>query len=164
MPNKDFYDRWYADRIGADLQIERIISKHLKEGSMKPKDYYYHFTGEVRPPKKGEFYVRGDIGYPYRADMDMTEDGFIRYIYTRHEIEVPEGSYFAEIGFTGYSNTVCIPLSPRPKPKVKKWKWVLGGKEYVPHITTGWYTEEEIKKQYPSAEWYHKIDETEVKE
>ena len=157
MLNKDFYDKWYADRITADLQRERIISKHFKEVKGM-KAYLFLPTGERREPQGREWYYAPALGWTNLITRQHCD------IYTRHEVEVPEGSYFAEIGFTGYSNTVYIPLSPKPKPKVKKWKWIVG--IYAPdctHMFTHYHTEEEIKAEYPCAEWYHKIDETEVK-
>ncbi len=131
---------------------------------MSRKDYYFHFTGEVRQPKKGEWYTRGDMESIQLANRYFTEDGITRYIYTCHEIDVPEIAtelfITGNVGYIVHLRRISI---ERPKPKVKKWHFCFEDS----NSKDGWsatagdpYTEKEMKEEYPNAKWYHKIDET----
>jgi hypothetical protein len=137
---------------------------------MKPKDYYFHFTGEVRTPKKGEFYGYDDNRGIYEANSDFFPDRHTRLIYTRHEVDMPEnitaidiGGYTIPVGKTWtWIKLLNIPLI-KPRPKVKKWKWVMDNGACVLTVA-GLHTEDEVRKSYPNRKWYHRIDETEVEE
>ena len=76
-------------------------------------------TGEVRYPKKGEWFVlpTDDMTQAYR-------DGLNQYpIYERIEIEVPEGATEANVAFYSESHVYNKFLIHLSRPKVKKWLW-----------------------------------------
>jgi hypothetical protein len=83
-----------------------------------------------------------------------------------HEIEVLDGAdkiYFETTDSAGYIFRGFVPI-PRPKMKIKKWKWVVPIHD-IPTITESYFTEEEMKasfKREPFLFWYHRIDETEI--
>jgi hypothetical protein len=82
---------------------------------------------------------------------------------TTHEIEIPRGADKFHHEMTdrdGYVSRGWVPI-PRPKQKIKKWEWIVGWKrnsrrEWAHHE----YTEDEIRLQHPTADWYHRIGET----
>lgn len=93
-----------------------------------------------------------------------------------HEIEIPDFATTAwlDYGWNGriyhgacgeivnrseYAISIHI---PRPKKKIKKWRWVIAVKKGKDIGTTQHMTEEELHYYYPNQRWYHKIDETEI--
>lgn len=91
--------------------------------------YLFIETGEVRPPKLGDIFLH-DGENPTVADMNYY--AMQSLILTRHEIEIPDKATrltviperFIEGGCYGHSyDPTRIPI-PRPKKKVKKWRWV----------------------------------------
>lgn len=146
--------------------MEKIYSELAKKRERKKevsdmKDYYFHFTGEVRPPNKGERYISNDLGDIIIAEIDYLND---RAIYTRHEVEVPEGTVSAGMCFTGQHTFSQCPAAiiQFNKPKVKKWIWCFSSlnDHYICDISARPMTESEVKAKYPNRQWYHKIDET----
>jgi hypothetical protein len=80
-------------------------------------------TGEVRPANTDEYAVAD--GQPFRVASGPMVGSFA--IVTRHEIEIPEGAKRIDINFPGEDNqwiglTRVLPI---PRPKVKKWQWLL---------------------------------------
>lgn len=129
------------------------------------KAYLFIETGEVRPPKDGEYYVLGKnmvihSGQNYSPDSP---------ILTRHEIEVPEGATFFQyqIGGNGFSwsngTMGYIPI-PRPKKKVKKWRWYMDDWAHPGgvHVSPSHHTEEDAKRIYEAHKFLCKIPETEI--
>ncbi len=128
------------------------------------KDYYFHFTGEVRPPKKGEYCTSDYTKTPFMANFDFCPNGADYNIFTRHEIEVPVGSKCFQYDFIGQcGHRICdtkqIPLC---KPKVKKWRWVIVDNNRKPHLVVELHSEEEAREYLSRYMVYHKIPETEI--
>jgi hypothetical protein len=130
------------------------------------KAYLFIETGEVRLPKESEWY------YDNTGVVLLSRQNFkfvSASILTRHEIEVPEGANNMTVAFQningclrGSMSRVEIPI-PRPKVKVKRWWWDFEDDNAADGFSTsGPYTEEEVKADYPNAKWYHRIDETMV--
>jgi len=120
---------------------------------------YLFIEGEKRPPKPGDCFINGN------GDVDLSVMHFTenRLVLTRHEIEIPEGATqfrYAVICDDPMCNRgQSIPI-PRPK-KVKRWWWNFEDDNAADGFSTsGPYTEEEVKADYPNAKWYHRIDET----
>ena len=89
-------------------------------------------------------------------------------IYAPDVIDIPDGAY--ELHGHCHKTGDCLPSGafsfpiPRPKVKVKKYRWAIpkGGKV---EITENHYTEKEMEsynKIEPFLFWYHRIDETMV--
>lgn len=124
------------------------------------KAYLFIETGEMKKPKDGEWYYDNNDHSITQSDRDFK---FVDApILTRHEIEIPDGA--TEIGYT-FKTPLCgakfIP-TPRPKKKVKKWRWVIATKKGKDVGTTTHMTESELHRIYPNQKWYHRIDETEI--
>ena len=130
------------------------------------KAYLFIETGEVRDPKDGELFMTPSGGI-LRCKGDFGK----RSILTRHEIEIPEGLEGVSISGWGLDCGQCkkqvpclanIPI-PRPKKKVKKWKWLACAPGGSPFISGSHYSESEWRKEYaPIHEWSHSIPQTEI--
>lgn len=116
-------------------------------------------TGEVRCPKKGEWF-KGTAGM-----IEAQSEFSIYYpIYKRIEIEVPARAK-EMIPYFKISNLETI-LDNSQKitfhhPKVKKWLWyrVMGGIELK---TTSHHTEKEMVAECLYREYWHKLLESEI--
>lgn len=99
------------------------------------KAYLFIETGEVRGPKKGDWYDNrcvADITRNAPIKIQHTDYDFCKGvdapIYACHEIEIPEDTKDAYIAFSKDwaslppFHAVVIPI-PKPKKKVKKWRW-----------------------------------------
>lgn len=95
------------------------------------KAYLFIETGEVRTPKTGEWYYDNTRQiFQSRRDFQLVAAPIL----TPHEIEIPDGAtlfqyqtnkgelyhFYREEGICSYGH---FPI-PRPKRKVKKWRWV----------------------------------------
>jgi len=159
MLNKNFFDKYEADRFMKDLQRDKIIFDRTRRKDMKA--HLFVPTGEVRPPKTNEWYM----SYDGSLGVCKTFGVYELPIFTRHEIEIPDYAHSLQINAiygTGniqnfYAELIRFPICQK-KPKVKKWKWVCGYKGSVD--VTGYRTE----RQLPGFvyDWYHKIPETEI--
>lgn len=124
---------------------------------------FIEFIGETRHPKTGDL-IMCQSGAIAKVSVNHTHVVFP--IVTRHEIDIPDGANILTVQTRGTCNTlpaIHFPIPPRPKKKVKKWWWnVEDDNASDGFSTSGPYTEEEIKQDYPNAKWYHRIDETMV--
>lgn len=81
------------------------------------------------------------------------------------EFEISDGTLHLKVWANNgsrFEDKVAVVPIPRPK-KVKKWWWDFEDDNASDGFSTsGPYTEEEIKDDYPKAKWYHRIDETMV--
>lgn len=85
---------------------------------------------EKRPPKKGEAYIAEPECGQKRLEIASCDFGTEYECFTRHKIEVPEGSDTMQYLFwqteplkvlgIGFGT---IPI-PQPKKKIKKWQWL----------------------------------------
>jgi hypothetical protein len=116
-------------------------------------------TGETRCPKTLEWYAND------RDEMKQADTVYQKEwpILTLHEIEIPEGSHTLTLQAKGSRQTPPSIHIPLPRPKVKKWKFVVMGNVGM-FITGRSYTISEVVEEYPGNKWYHKIDQTEVYE
>jgi hypothetical protein len=123
---------------------------------------------EFRPPKAGEFYRR--LGVIARATFDHN-DNESEQIGICHSLEVPEGAESFSPSFSvhdahGYRIAIgaIYSLPRRPKPKVKKYQWLLQWKnENSKWLTDFHYTIEEAKAKWPdtaTAELICPVEET----
>jgi hypothetical protein len=119
-------------------------------------------TGETRAPGKGEY------AFDNNRWIGATDYWYGAYpIGIAHEIEVPDTAHALSLhgqrSVADYFYIKDIPL-PRPKKKVKKWRWVI--KEHPENIylvSIGLYTEKEIYNAYEEGYMViDKIAETEI--
>jgi len=90
--------------------------------------------------------------------------------YDKHEIEIPDTDNKIAIssnendinGIRSYWVDRAIIQISNIKRKVKKWLWVVKCFQNPPFISPLKCSEQKIKELYINADWYHKIDETEV--
>lgn len=113
-------------------------------------------TGETRCPKEGEWYLSDNAHY-YKARIAFDSEW---PIFTRHKIDVPTNAQRFHYQFDEGFKSGMLSL-PRPKVKVKRWRWVVNEFSSV-FITEGHYTEDELRETLSEMEWYHKIPETEI--
>jgi hypothetical protein len=85
-------------------------------------DYYYADTGEIRKPKKDEWFKNSDEELIICRHDNFP---FEREIYVRHEIEMPEGVVRAKIWvYDSHEIPVKNVHIGLPRPKVKRWIWM----------------------------------------
>jgi hypothetical protein len=114
-------------------------------------------TGEVRQARAGEYYQLEDNTWTIPTSWTVGKYP----IGIAHEVEVPEGSI--GINIQPYNKVECWTTNiPLPRPKVKKWQWVVLESLKGTHLYTMPRTQDEIKERFPNAYWYHKISETEI--
>lgn len=132
-------------------------------------DYYFADTGEVRCPKKDEWYLSPSSSIK-KATFDFEREGFP--IYVRHEIERVEGATEISIIANNVPTRQDIVTSVEmgkfdlPRPKVRRWQFRFNGFKGVSVITEHHHTEEEMIAAHCSLECktWEKIIETEVYE
>jgi hypothetical protein len=117
-------------------------------------------TGEIRQARAGEYYQLEDA--TWTIPMSWTVGKYP--IGIAHEIEVPEK--YARIRlYAGSTSSIYgdwLQDIPLPRPKVKKWQWVMKDETELNGLlfTSGHYTDEEFLNDWHPQGWYHKIDET----
>lgn len=124
--------------------------------------YLFLPTGETRQPNKGEWWTYSD------GQMLYGPSSFDHAIYVRHEIDVPSGVDSLRYGFSNTNGPAVVRVGacpiPKPKRKVKKWKWVYemstGGRELTISCTH-FATEEELRNARSVGSWCRPIPETE---
>ena len=113
------------------------------------KAYLFIETGEVRPTV-GEEYIRVGTSCCGQNVNSCTEYPILQ----RHKIELPDNATYIDVNY-GCNEIGFKPVSyyraivPRPKNKVKKWRWV--------NVNDGSITEH---SDYQPSYSYRKIPET----
>lgn len=117
------------------------------------KAYLFIPCGE-RTIKKGEYYREACTGKRYtffRAEEDMRLNGF--EVVEPYEMEIPDGTEKLSIN-------VSI---PRPRKKVKKWRWAIKKDNGINWTTDNHHSEEEME-EYTNWEGCTRLWKTEVEE
>lgn len=107
-----------------------------------------YFVIEARKGKKEGFFINRD-------DWHV------------NEFEIPEWATQANVDCVRADDVIHtlhkFPL-PRPKKKVKKWRWVISPPQYLkdnkPYLTI--HLTEEEAREIPDNMWVHRIDETKI--
>ena len=127
------------------------------------KAYLFIETGEIRPVKQEEWYLSDStIRRAFNNNITIKD-----VILSRHEIDIPERANNMTVAFQHIDGCLRGSIShvdisiPRPKKKVKKWRWVFAD-DYGLHLSSTEYSLEAWKRYDGDFEWSHSIPQTEI--
>lgn len=125
------------------------------------KAYLFIETGEIRPVKQEEWYLSDStIRRAFNNNITIKD-----VILSRHVIDIPDGkttfvAFPSDAPMGTFIPGTAVPI-PRPKKKVKKWRWVFAD-DYGLHISSTEYSLEAWKRYDGDFEWSHSIPQTEI--